>query len=143
MGYCENTKELAFLGEGFPLFYNFLRYCIVMLVTLILDDGIIGVLLSLYENQCTQVHRLLSGAPTSELVDCQDSVSNRFAYINSVESIARTAIKITGFVAQLLLLIYFRDQQNKLAAYIDERNCTMSDYTLYVENIPVGQSNNK
>jgi hypothetical protein len=53
------------------------------------------------------------------------------------------AIKITGFVAQLLLLVYFRDQQNKLAAYIDERTCTMSDYTLYVENIPKGESENK
>jgi hypothetical protein len=119
VGYCENTKELAFLGEGFPLFYNFLRYCIVMLATLILDDGIIGVLLSLNENKCTQVHRLLSGGAASELIDCQDNFSNKFAYINSVESVARTAIKITGFVAQLLLLIYFRDQQNKLAAYID------------------------
>ena len=105
-----------------------------MLITLILDDGIIGVMLSYNENHCTQLHssgRLLSGT-ASELVDCQDNFSNKYAYINGIESVARTAIKITSFVAQILLLLYFRDQQNKMASYIDERNCTMSDYTLYV-----------
>lgn len=52
VGYCQNTRELAFLGEGFPLFFNFLRYCLVMLVALILDDAIIGVLISFSENHC-------------------------------------------------------------------------------------------
>jgi hypothetical protein len=74
---------------------------------------------------------------------CVYTFANNTAYISNVESAARTAVKISGFIAQLLLLIYFRDQQNKLAAYIDERTCTMSDYTLYVENIPTGESSNK
>jgi hypothetical protein len=52
VGYCENSKELAFLGEGFPLFYNFLKFCMVMLAALLLDDALIAVLLSVSENQC-------------------------------------------------------------------------------------------
>lgn len=43
----------------------------------------------------------------------------------------------------MLILVFFRDQQNKLASYIDERNCTMSDYTVHLWNIPVGLTDNK
>ena len=46
VGYNENTKELAFLGEGFPLFYNFLKFCIVMMLVLMIDDGILGMVMS-------------------------------------------------------------------------------------------------
>jgi hypothetical protein len=52
VGYCENTKELAFLGEGFPLFYNFIKFGMVMLVILILDESIVGILISTNENNC-------------------------------------------------------------------------------------------
>lgn len=32
--------ELSFLGAGFPLFYNFIKYCIFILVVLFLVSGI-------------------------------------------------------------------------------------------------------
>ena len=32
---CENSKSLEFLGFGFPLFYAFLKNCIILLISLI------------------------------------------------------------------------------------------------------------
>jgi hypothetical protein len=48
-----------------------------------------------------------------------------------------------AFVAQLLILLYFRSQQSSLAEYLDERNTTLTDYTLMIENIPLGLRNYK
>lgn len=36
---CENSKELSFLGFGFPLFYNMLQFCIINLFILILTES--------------------------------------------------------------------------------------------------------
>lgn len=35
-----DDMNLAFLGSGFPLFYNFLKYCMIMLVFFICISGI-------------------------------------------------------------------------------------------------------
>lgn len=113
-----------------------------MLVALILDDAIIAVMLNFHENHCTKLYspaaRQLSSSGSAELVNCEANMANQYAYISDVEDAARTAIKITGFIAQACILLYFRDQQNKMAAHIDERNCTMSDYTMLIENLPTG-----
>lgn len=38
---CENAKELEFLGFGFPLFYSFMKDCIILLIILISSYSII------------------------------------------------------------------------------------------------------
>ena len=35
--------DLSFMGSGFPCFYNFLRYCIMMLVTCMIVSGIFNI----------------------------------------------------------------------------------------------------
>jgi methionine synthase I (cobalamin-dependent) len=135
-----------------------MKYCIVMLLVILIDDGIMGIVLSNSENSCNQVlhsslntTRLLSDntsnttTPTTphEMTNCDNNYANINAYITDTESAGRRAIKFTSFIAQLLLLIYFRDQQNKLASYIDERTTTMSDYSIRISNIPQGETDNK
>ncbi len=39
---CENTKSLEFLGFGFPLFYMFIRNCIILLLLLIISNSLIS-----------------------------------------------------------------------------------------------------
>lgn len=110
-----------------------------MLMALTLDNAIVGIVDGFDENNCSLDHRrrLLSG----EFTNCHNTFANNSSFISNGKSSNRIAIRITGFVAQLLLLTYFRDKQNKLAENIDERNCTMSDYSLYVRNIPKGYDN--
>lgn len=37
---CDPALELAFLGSGYPLFYNYVKYSIILLVTLALIESI-------------------------------------------------------------------------------------------------------
>jgi len=32
--------DLAFMGSGFPCFYNFIKYCLVMLLSLLMLSGV-------------------------------------------------------------------------------------------------------
>ena len=42
----ENTKSLEFLGFGFPLFYMFIRNCIILLILLIISNNFISLYIS-------------------------------------------------------------------------------------------------
>lgn len=44
--YGEDVKELSYLGSGFPLFYNYLKFCILMLAALLADSCILSGYLS-------------------------------------------------------------------------------------------------
>lgn len=52
---CENTKSLEFLGFGFPLFYMFIRNCILLLVLLIISNNLISIFISVQDghNYCS------------------------------------------------------------------------------------------
>jgi hypothetical protein len=52
IAYCEDTKDLAFLGVGFPLFYNFMRLCLLLLASLIVDSCVMSITMNLHENKC-------------------------------------------------------------------------------------------
>lgn len=45
-------------------------------------------------------------------------------------------LRIIGFIAHFLFLIYMRDNLMKLEAYYDERTTSHSDYTVMMKNIP-------
>jgi hypothetical protein len=55
---CENTKTLEFLGFGFPLFYMFIRNCIILLLLLIISNNLISIFISVTDGQkyCAHHH---------------------------------------------------------------------------------------
>ena len=44
--------DLSFMGSGFPCFYNFLRYCILMLVACMSISGIYNIYTNYKGNFC-------------------------------------------------------------------------------------------
>ena len=64
---CQDSKTLEFIGFGFPLFYMFLRNCIVLLFLLITTEGIISTYISVREGAkfCSE-HQAAKTAVTSE-----------------------------------------------------------------------------
>ena len=56
----ENSKELWFLGYGFPLFYNLLQFCIASMLILMLSESIVLMFLALEEPCTSEHHRLLA-----------------------------------------------------------------------------------
>lgn len=47
---CVHSKELAFLGFGFPLFYSFMKNCILLLVILICSYSGFSLFLAITHN---------------------------------------------------------------------------------------------
>lgn len=45
-------------------------------------------------------------------------------------------IRIVSFVFTLFYLLYMRDRLRKLSAYYDERNTSLSDYSIMMKKIP-------
>lgn len=48
--------DLKFLGSGFPMFYNFIRYCIYMLLSLFLFEGAPNIVTNFMGTFCTSTN---------------------------------------------------------------------------------------
>ena len=108
-----------------------IKFVSMMLVLLLLDSSIMEVITNLNENAC------------DPHASCDSSIIIRLAYIKKSTLLEyREIMRICGFVGQLLLLVYFRDVQNVMSKTLDERNCTLSDYSIQIEGIPQGYGAN-
>lgn len=56
--------------------------------------------------------------------------------VSSTTSDIDVLIRILSFIGQMFLLLYFRDNQRKLAAYHVERNIKMQDFTIIFKHLP-------
>ena len=45
-------------------------------------------------------------------------------------------IRIMSFLGLLFFLVYFRNASKHLNEYYDERNCTLSDYSVIISDLP-------
>jgi len=51
----ENVK-LGHLGPGFPMYFQFIKFCILLLVWMLLTDGILILNDNLHGNFCSDKH---------------------------------------------------------------------------------------
>ena len=49
---CDDRIKLDFLGSGFPLFYNFIKWCFIILVTFLIMSGSYNIYTNLKGNYC-------------------------------------------------------------------------------------------
>jgi hypothetical protein len=114
------------LGFGFPLFYIFLKYCIILLIVSIASYNAI----------------VLYWAVTNSDVLCKatpngcSSFMVSFSQISGVVSNAEIVVRIFSFIIQLSMLLYIRDLITKTSSYYDERSCSLSNYSIIVKNLP-------
>ena len=48
IGICDSEINLDFLGAGYPLFYNWMRYCIYILAIFFLSSGVFNLFSNFY-----------------------------------------------------------------------------------------------
>jgi len=46
-----HTKELEFMGFGFPLWFSFLKYCIILTIILIISEASVSVYQAIHMNK--------------------------------------------------------------------------------------------
>ena len=126
---------MEFLGFGFPLYFIFTKYSIILLLLQIVtysalsiswalqtsydicEQGAIRELPNHYEGRCTS---WLLKFMRTELDVTRDEIILRF----------------TSFFIHLRGLIYMRDMIRKTNDYYDERTTSLSDYSVLLRNLP-------
>ena len=132
---CENSKGLEFLGFGFPLFYTFLKNCIILLLSLICTYAAFAVKSAYTYNWdfCHNAYRRVLAGGTE--ISCDTFMvwtSSKQDSVTEIEEVMR----IVSFCFHFGLLVYMRDHMIKLEAYYDERNTSLSDYSVIIKEIP-------
>jgi len=167
---CENTKTLEFLGFGFPLFYMFIRNCIILLLLLIVSNNLISLFISVQDgrNYCSTHqagHHVAKHSPVPEHHHLLAQYShlqhgkgehkedpnlylsrkcdNLFLMIARTDKHLKdyeTVLRIGSFIIHVLTLLYIKDKISKTWEYYDEMESDLSDYAVMVKNIPKGMS---
>jgi hypothetical protein len=138
---CCDTEELSFVSPGYPMYFQYIRFCLIFLATLFLADGIY----SMYDNyQGSNCQDYLSlGYNSSQIVSqnlCQTGLAATFSLANIRGSNEDLVGQNYAVFACLVVLIFelqiMRALQRKTAVRCDERANTASDYAVMVYNFP-------
>ncbi|CAD8188436.1 unnamed protein product [Paramecium octaurelia] len=135
--YCDDIKSLKFLGAGFPLFYNFLKFCILLLCL----QSLVAIfnVLSNYDGEFCQQQTLNTISQQME-PNCQESIFLQLSIANKLNNsevvVFIQKANLIMLIIMIILLQLFRRHQKKLDNQIDESQLTPSDYTIMVTNIP-------
>ncbi|EAR87534.2 transmembrane protein, putative (macronuclear) [Tetrahymena thermophila SB210] len=148
-----DPQQLNFLGSGYPLFYNFIIYCIFMLFTLFMISGGYNLFTNYLGNYCIADEQELDSTfkkrmevlgykLEEEETICHKNIFHTFSLANKkdrpellkIQSYLNLFVNITIMV----ILMFFRRNQRQIDMEIDASLSTPQDYTIMVKNIPIG-----
>ncbi len=130
---CSSSKELVFLGSGFPLFFNFIKYSIGLLFMILMIAGCYNLITNIESADCNDSLEILGKKCTADYFT-QTSLLNKansHQFLNSQEILNLISVLFT-----MVFLHILRFKQRKLAFQCDLHIITASDYTLQISNLP-------
>lgn len=134
-----DPQSLSFLGSGFPLFFDFCKYCIIILLILFVTSGDYNIITNIaYGNDC-------------EYTTDSTQVSNKnFCVLNWITraSLAnkrndgtlvniQQMLNLVSILVVIVILQYFRKGQRETDLECDSKTLSASDYTVMIKNIPM------
>lgn len=132
---CVKHNELDFLGPGFPLFYEFLIFCIVCIFLLLCIQGIYGLRTNYDGNACYLANFRISG---QDYKPCSENWINIFSWFNKVErDDLQSGLNLLGSFALLIILNIFKFRHKSVEIEVDNNNISPSDYTVQVSELPL------
>ncbi|CAD8147563.1 unnamed protein product [Paramecium octaurelia] len=142
--FCSDPMALSFLGSGFTLFYNYLKYCIIILFIQLIVKQIHNLYTNYEGTYCSHIKREKMEGHIIEEPYCPDSIFLRLSLANKLDNReALETMQVLNFISIFIImfvLIYFRKSQRQIDTTIDEEQLTPADYTICVKNIPTGLS---
>ncbi|KAL4484378.1 hypothetical protein ABPG74_019555 [Tetrahymena malaccensis] len=142
-----NIYELSFLGSGYPLYFFFIKQCIVMLSLVLFICGVFNVITNIIGGgKCQQVSSD-SSQTNQNNSNNQDQVVCKQGNVFSLFSLGRksdqeTFMEVQGYlnlssmIAMIALLQWFRKLQRQLDAKCDDEDISANDYTIMIKNVP-------
>lgn len=104
------------MGFGFPLYFIFLKYCIILLMVLICSYSAMSFYWALVDNYnfCSvEAHRRLLSSSLADPDPHCTSFMIRFSRIEKNLENSEVILRISSFVIHILALIYIRDNIQK------------------------------
>lgn len=128
---CENHNKLDFLGPGFPLFYEFLIFCVVCIGLLFLIQGVYGMSTNPDGNGCRLANLKNTG------VKCSENGINHYSWFNKEErDDVQSGLNLCGAFVLLIVLNIFKHRHKSVEIRLDNDNVSPSDYTIQVSELP-------
>ncbi|CAD8068986.1 unnamed protein product [Paramecium sonneborni] len=125
---CCNKKDINFNGAGIPLYFEFIQFAAVLLVTLGLISGIYNIITNYQGNICEQYSNT-----------CYLNFYNKYALSNKAneQDITLNVLDLISTIVIIGFTIYYRRWMNLTAIEVDNSIVTISDYSIQVSNLPL------
>ena len=163
MEICSSKKGLSFLGYGVPLYYLFIKYCVVLILLLIVTDGIYSIYTAYQSNTLTcnsyyKPHTIsrnislvrLATTPnaTQTLVADQMALlcSSFYLSVASIEKKQGTPevlLRISAFIIHIVFLVYIKISLFHTGEYYNEISIDLADYSVMFKNLPIDVHNKR
>ncbi|CAD8065296.1 unnamed protein product [Paramecium sonneborni] len=136
LSYCCKNEELAFNGAGVPLFFEFMVFVAILLFLNFLISGLYNAMNN-YEGIECQINNSV----------CKINYYNTYSLTNSSRYSFHLKIRkpdsillgldVLNILSMIIFSIYYRRHLNITATKIDEKNISISDYSIQVSNLPI------
>ena len=129
--------EFYFLGSGFPLFFCYLKYCIFLLVIMIISSGFYNLVSNLINHDCITPKEAL----TKNIENfCNYNILNLFSLANKRNQNGYLRMQqFLNFVTVVIIIItlqFYRFAQRKINVICDKAELSASDYSIYIKGFP-------
>lgn len=130
-----NSKQLEFLGFGFPLYFIFIKYAIALLLLQIVTYAALSISWALQHSDDICNGGAVRHLPGGYEGQCTSWV---IKFMRTEESVSgqEIVLRFCAFLMQMVGLAYMRDVIRKTNEYYDERTTSLSDYSILLCNLP-------
>lgn len=141
---CCDNKSMNFLSPGFPMYFQFIKFSLVILFTIMLTSGVHNAYTFYYGSSCQDTDEEFvqrNDRSSGPLINqCNKNFVNLFTIANrrnEIDYLQKSDIYNFFTITTLLLILQFiRKIQKQTAIECDERQITASDFTARVINLP-------
>ncbi|KAL4491908.1 hypothetical protein ABPG72_006163 [Tetrahymena utriculariae] len=139
----EQVDTLSFLGSGYPLFFHYMKYCIIILGLIQLTSGEYNILSNYYGHTCLSnkdIKKLEEKGIHVSSKECVVDLISIFTIANKNKRVdyadIQDILNFTTILVLMILLFFFRKEQKEIDSQCDMAELTPADYTILVRNLP-------
>lgn len=133
---CESNERLAYLGPGYPLFFLFMKYSIVILTAFLFIIGLYGLYSNMAGSSCSSDEESYS----SDDEVCYDYVFLYLSLANKKTDSDAMDIQLwLNFILLLVLIVIIQLMRRHVritSSRCDERDISAADFSVMIEHIP-------
>lgn len=135
--WCD-ISEFSFLGSGYPLFFIFIKYCLYLLLTILIINGGLSAYIYMSGSFCEP--------DVDGEIDCKKNGVSTFSYVNIKNDETKVTLQGINNLATIFIIIvflqFFRKAQKQFSVDCDVADISTTDYSVIVKKIPTNLGEN-